>query len=108
MPAGIPSGQVNNYKNLYAEVLGIVTQPQSLFTRSVSDLSLQPFGQPVIAHSITDSYNMYFSDSWHMKPSFTLTYGLGYQLELPPYELEGKQVMVRYDGREHSTRHMRP
>ena len=27
-----------------------------------------------------------------MKPSFTLTYGLGYQLEMPPYELNGKQI----------------
>jgi hypothetical protein len=94
IPAAVPSNQVNNYKNLYAEVLGIVTQPQSLFTRSVSDLSLQPFGQPVIAHSVTNSYNMYFGDSWHMHPNFTLSYGLGYQLELPPYELDGKQVMV--------------
>ncbi|PYY16301.1 MAG: hypothetical protein DMG61_04770 [Acidobacteria bacterium] len=98
VPAAIPSGQVNNYKNLYAEVLGIVTQPQSLFTRSVSDLSLQPFGQPVLAHSVTDSYNLYFGDSWHMKPSLTLSYGLGYQLELPPYELDGKQVMLVDQG----------
>ena len=98
VPAGIPSGQINNYKNLYAEVLGIVTQPQSLFTRAVSDLSLQPFGQPVLAHSVTDSYNLYFGDSWHMKPTFTLSYGLGYQLELPPYELDGKQVMLVDQG----------
>jgi len=94
VPAGIPSTQFDNYKNLYAEVLGIVTQPQSLYTRSISDLSLQPFGQPVIARSVTNSYNVYFGDSWHMKPSFTLTYGLGYQLELPPYEQDGKQVML--------------
>src|SRR5437763_11276328 len=94
VPATVPAAQVNNYKNLYAEVLGIVTQPQSLFTRSVSDLSLQPFGQPVLAHSVTDSYNVYFGDSWHLHPKFTLSYGLGYQLELPPYELDGKQVML--------------
>jgi len=94
VPAGIPSTQVNNYKNLYAEVLGIVTQSQSLYTRSVSDLSLQPFGQPVLAHSVTDAYNVYFSDSWHIRPSLTLSYGVGYQLELPPYELDGKQVML--------------
>jgi hypothetical protein len=94
IPTTVPSTQSDNYKNLYAEVLGIVTQPQSLYTRSVSDLSLQPFGQPVIAHSITQSYNTYISDSWHMLPNFTLTYGLGYQLELPPYEEDGKQVML--------------
>ena len=98
IPTTVPSNQVNTYKQLYAEVLGIVTQPQSLYTRSVSDLSLQPFGQPVIARSITDSYNVYFSDTWHMRPSLTLTYGLGYQLELPPYELDGKQVMLVYQN----------
>ncbi len=94
VPAGIPSNQVNNYRNLYAQVLGIVTQPQSLYSRSSTDLSLQPFGTPVVAHSITPSYNVYFSDTWHMRPSFTLTYGLGYQLEMPPYETDGKQVLV--------------
>src|SRR5260370_21586918 len=29
-----------------------------------------------------------------MKPTFTLTYGLGYLLEMPPYELAGKQVAL--------------
>ena len=29
-----------------------------------------------------------------MKPTFTLTYGLGYAIEMPPYELNGKQVQL--------------
>ncbi len=29
-----------------------------------------------------------------MKPSFTLTYGLGWALEMPPVEKAGKQVEV--------------
>jgi len=94
VPAGIPNNQVNTYRNLYAQVLGIVTQSQSLYTRTVPDLALGGFGTPVTAHSITNSYNVYISDTWHMKPTFTLTYGLGYQLELPPYETDGKQVML--------------
>jgi hypothetical protein len=92
VPAGFSSS--NNWRNLYAQLLGIVTQPQSLYSRSAGDLSLQPFGTPVIAHSITSSYNVYISDTWHMRPSITLTYGLGYQLEMPPYETDGKQVLV--------------
>ncbi|HEU5451643.1 MAG TPA: carboxypeptidase-like regulatory domain-containing protein [Terriglobales bacterium] len=88
------STQINAYRNLYAQVLGIVTQPQSLYSRSTPDLALQPFGTPVVAHSITPSYNLYVSDTWHMKPTFTLTYGLGYQVEMPPYEVDGKQVMA--------------
>jgi hypothetical protein len=94
IPAGVASSQLNTYKNLYSQVLGIVTQPQTLFTRSTPDLSLATFGTPVVAHSITKSYNLYFSDSWRIKPSFTLTYGLGYQLEMPPFEVDGKQVLL--------------
>ncbi len=92
VPAGFSSS--NNWRNFYAQVLGIVTQPQSLYSRSAPDMTLQPFGTPVIAHSITSSYNVYFSDTWHLRSDFTLTYGLGYQLEMPPYETDGKQVMV--------------
>lgn len=92
VPPGFSSA--NNWRNLYAQVLGIVTQPQSLYSRNAGDLSLQPFGTPVIAHSITSSYNVYLSDTWHLRSDFTITYGLGYQLEMPPYETDGKQVMV--------------
>jgi len=92
----VPTGfsNANAWRNLYAQVLGIVTQPQSLFSRQAPDMSLQPFGTPVVAHSVTPSYNVYFSDTWHMRRDFTLTYGVGYQLEMPPYEVDGKQVMV--------------
>jgi hypothetical protein len=58
------------------------------------DMTLEPFGTPVIARSITPSYNVYFNDTWHLRPTFTLSYGLGYQLEMPPFEVDGKQVMV--------------
>jgi hypothetical protein len=92
VPAGFSSA--NTWRNWYAQVLGIVTQPQSLYSRRSPDMNLEPFGTPVIAHSITPSYNVYFSDIWHMRSDFTLTYGLGYQLEMPPYEVDGKQVLV--------------
>src|SRR5208283_2837276 len=42
--------------------------------------------------SIIPYYNTYFSDTWHLKPSLTFTYGLAYALEMPPYEINGKQV----------------
>ena len=92
IPAAVPSAQVSTYQKLYEEVLGIVTQPQTLYTRSGSQLTLNPPGTPMFDQSIIPSYNLYFTDTWHMKPSFTLTYGLGYQLEMPPFELNGKQV----------------
>ena len=92
LPVGLPSSQLTSYSNLYAEVLGIVSQPQVMYTRSGPSLSLNPTGNPISIHAIVPSYNEYFSDTWHIRPGFTLTYGLGYAIEMPPYELEGKQV----------------
>jgi hypothetical protein len=91
-PAGVPTSQIGNYNKLYSEVLGIVDQSQDLFTRSGSQLTLQPAGSSMFDQSIIPSYNIYFTDTWHVKPSLTLSYGLGYTVEMPPYELNGKQV----------------
>jgi len=92
IPAGVPSSQYSTYERYYEEILGIVTQPQDLYTRSGASLTLNPAGTPMFDQSIIPSYQVYFTDTWKMKPTFTLTYGLGYQLEMPPYEINGKQV----------------
>ncbi|HXN65983.1 MAG TPA: carboxypeptidase regulatory-like domain-containing protein [Candidatus Acidoferrales bacterium] len=92
IPSTVPAAQNSNWEKLYDEVLGIVSQPQDLYTRSGPNLALNPAGTPMFDQSIIPTYNEYFSDTWHMKPSFTLTMGLGYQIEMPPYELNGKQV----------------
>jgi hypothetical protein len=93
-PAGLPSSQLSNWNRLYSEVLGIVSQPQDLYTRSGSQLTLQPPGSSMFDQSIIPSYNVYVSDTWHIKPTVTLTFGAGYTVEMPPYELNGKQVAL--------------
>jgi hypothetical protein len=77
-----------------ATVLGIVTDSQIAYTRSGQSLKLNPSLTPAFDQSTIPYYNVYFSDSWHMKPSFTLTFGLGYTIEMPPTEVQGKQVEV--------------
>jgi len=96
-PTNLPSSQLANYNTYYAEILGMVSQSQVLYTRSGQNLTLNPVGQPILIHDILPKYDFYFSDSWHMKPTFTLTYGLGYVLDLPPYSPDGKQVMLLSD-----------
>jgi hypothetical protein len=91
-PASLPSSQVANWNKYYTEVLGIVDQPQQLFTRSGANLTLNPNGTPMFDQSTIDFYNLYATDSWHIKPTLTITYGLGYQIEMPPVEANGKQV----------------
>src|SRR5580704_113469 len=76
----------------FAVVTGIVTQSQVAYTRQGADLTLNPPLTHAFDKSTIPYYNVYFSDSWHMKPTFTLTYGLGWTLEMPPVEATGKQV----------------
>lgn len=75
-----------------AAILGIVTDSQIAYTRSGPNLSLNPPLTHAFDQSTIPYYNVYFSDSWHMKPSFTFTYGLGWTLEMPPTEALGKQI----------------
>src|SRR5581483_3654745 len=88
----VASNQQSNFETYYSEVLGIVSQSQSLYTRSGSNLALQPLGTYLYDQDIIPSYDLYVSDTWHMRKDLTLTYGLSWNLEMPPYELNGKQV----------------
>jgi len=93
-PTAVPSNQQTTFNTQYAYVLGLVAQSQVVYTRSGTNLTLGPVGASAYDQSVIPSYNLYASDTWHLKPTVTLTYGLSYELEMPPYELNGKQVSL--------------
>ncbi|MGH9641389.1 MAG: carboxypeptidase-like regulatory domain-containing protein [Terriglobales bacterium] len=97
-PTGLASSQASNFSLLYSEVLGIVGQSQVMYTRSGANLTLDPLGGFGFDKDIIPTYDFYFTDTWHMKPTFTLTYGMAYTLAMPPYETGGKQVMLVNDA----------
>ena len=95
IPSAITGGTtLTNYKRDYAAVLGIPGVSQIAYTRTGSNLTLNPPNTPAYDKSTIPFYNLYFSDSWRMKPSFTLSYGLGWSLEMPPVEEQGKQIVL--------------
>jgi hypothetical protein len=94
LPATVASSSASTWNTYYSEVLGIVSQPQVAYTRSGAQLALQPVGSSAYDKDVIPYYSTYFYDTWHMKPSFTLTYGMGWNLEMPPYEAQGKQTMI--------------
>ena len=77
-----------------AAILGIVTDTQQAYTRSGSNLVLSPPLTPASDQTKIPYYNLYFNDTWRLRPSITVTYGLGWSLEMPPVEANGKQVML--------------
>jgi carboxypeptidase family protein len=98
LPAGLASSQATNFEQYYSEVLGIVGQSQVMYTRAGPNLTLQPPGGFGFDQSIIPTYDLFVSDTWHMKPTFTLTYGLAYTIAMPPYEINGKQVQMVDDA----------
>jgi len=80
--------------SLTAAALGVVSIASQMFARSGTGLTLDPPLSNAFDQSKIPYYNVYFSDTWHMKPSFTLTYGLGWALEMPPVEANGKQAVL--------------
>jgi hypothetical protein len=77
-----------------AAVLGIVSETQQAFTRSGSSLTLNGPLIPAFDEVRIPYYNLYATDTWRVKPSITVTYGLGWSLEMPPVEATGKQVAL--------------
>ncbi len=86
----IPTNRLGSWNALYAETLGFIGQAQQLFVRGGNDFHLT--GAPYLEdHSITVGYSLYFTDSYKVKPSVTVNYGLEWGVEMPPYELNGVQ-----------------
>jgi len=89
-----PTGYTTNWNREYGSVLGVPGLTQIAYTRTGKNLQLNPPNTPAFDQSTIPFYNLYFNDSWHMKPTFTLTYGLGWTLEMPPSEKNGKQIAL--------------
>jgi hypothetical protein len=90
IPAGVNK---TTWGRDYAEVLGIVSISQVAYTRSGDNLTLNPPLTPAFDKVKIPYYNFYGGDTWRITPRFTLTYGLGWTLEMPPTEATGKQVV---------------
>jgi hypothetical protein len=93
-PPSLTGGNNSRWVREYGIVMGVPIIDQIAYTRTGKDLNLNPPNTPAFDQSTIPFYNLYFSDSWRMKPTFTLTYGLGWTLEMPPTEAQGKQVTL--------------
>jgi hypothetical protein len=89
----LQSTDVVKWDRLYAATLGIVDNVSVLAVRD-GQLNPQPFGTPLVADTTSRSYDFYAQDTWRIKPTLTLTYGLAYGWQTPPHEKQGKQTFI--------------
>jgi Carboxypeptidase regulatory-like domain len=81
------------WNRYFVDVTGMVDAATQVLTRA-PDLSPNPPLTPILQHTVVDAYELHFSDTWRIKPSLTLTYGLTWGVQLPPYEENGTQTML--------------
>ncbi len=87
------SSDAQNWDRLYAASLGLVDNVGILAVRN-GQLQPQPLGTQLEAKTTLRAYNFFVQDSWRIKPSITLTYGLGYGWQTTPQEQNGQQTFI--------------
>jgi hypothetical protein len=80
-----------SYDQAMAIVLGIFAEGDGIYNFNHSGTALAQ-GAPINRRYAINNYEFYGQDAWRVKPSLTLTYGLRWVLEAPPYETNGLQV----------------
>ncbi|HSE98473.1 MAG TPA: hypothetical protein VLD57_09440, partial [Blastocatellia bacterium] len=94
-PGFIQPVDVFRYNNLYASLLGIVSQVPVLITRD-GDLNLEPIGTGLLTKVSLKTWEFFLSDTWRWKPSLTITYGVNYNWQEPPVEDDREQMILSF------------
>ena len=80
-----------NYDQAVAILLGIFAEGDGYYNFNRSGALLSQ-GTIIKRRYAINNYEFYGQDAWRLKPNLTLTYGLRWVLEAPPYETNGLQV----------------
>jgi len=80
-----------NYDSATAIVMGILPEGDGIYNFSRSGAPLAQ-GTPIKRRYAINDYEFFGQDNWRITHRLTVTYGLRWVLEAPPYETNGYQV----------------
>jgi hypothetical protein len=88
---GVDPGFAPSYDTATAILLGILAEGDGIYNFARNGTALAQ-GTPITRKYAVNDYEFFGQDSWRITPRLTLTYGLRWVLEAPPYETTGLQV----------------
>ena len=93
------ASELDTWNKYYSDILGIINHSSIVATRTGANLQLNPLGTPAASYVTVNTPSVYINDSWKVKPNFTVNLGLNYTVQMPPYDLNGRQdVLVDPSG----------
>src|SRR4029077_9609383 len=99
IPNGTNAPAPNNptaFTRAYMMLTGSITQVDATIFATPQGTFLPP-GSPERRSFAENLYEGYVQDSWKLRPNVTVTYGLRYGYETPPWEVNGFQVAPTTD-----------
>ena len=93
----LASGDATRWNRLFAGTTGMIDNTNVLVTRD-RNLNPLPLGSPLQANAYQNAIDFYFSDTWRIRPSLTITGGLNYQIQFAPVDSLGRTAFMIDDA----------